>query len=205
MGAPAWLFEEDLEYDEQIYYFRHEDKDEYKAFFACSSYSRSGKSNELLRRLKRDMDMNKSLYSTIDNRPVLELESENRMLKIDGFSLHRPYATFVSIGLPTSFNANGPFSCCDNHETFSRVAKLEDGIEGLPLWLHDILYDAKQFSKCMPFTEMGNGTYYRYFMWMEKRKEKGIVETKDEAAISFIKDLEKGGEDGSFCQEWGRS
>ena len=196
MGAPAWLFEEDLEIDEQIYYFRHEDKDEYyKAFFACSSYSRSGKSNELLRRLAREMK------HSFRDCPVLELESENRMLKIDGFSLHRPYATFVTIESQPSFNADGPFSCCDNHETFSRVAKLEDGIEGLPLWLPDILYDAKQFSKCMPFTEMGNGTYYRYFMWMEKRKEKGIVETKDEAAISFIKDLEKGGEDGSFCQE----
>jgi len=198
IGAPEWLFDKRLDLGgESIIYFRHEDK----GFFACSSYRTSDEVNEILRRIHCDISSdrpeNREMFS---DRPILEImgrKDGNRMLKIDGCSFHRPYATFVSIP-PTSYNVDGPFFCCDNHMTFSHFAKSKINIEGFPIWLPDILLDGKAFSRCLSFTEMTNGTYYRYYMWMEKRKEKGIIETKDESSINFIKYLEAGGEYSNF-------
>lgn len=217
-GAPEWLFDKGLCLGgESIIYFRHKDK----GFFACSSYSESGEVNEILRRIHCDISSDRPEIFRLANRemfsdrPILEIMGRkygNRMLKIDGFSFHRPYATFVSIP-PTSYtaydgeayNGDGSFYCCDNHKTFSHFAKSKINIEGFPIWLPDILLDCKAYSRCLSFTEMTNGTYYRYYMWMEKRKEKGIVETKDESSINFIKYLEAGGEYSNFTSFTGQS
>lgn len=138
-GAPSWLFEPTTFDGEKIKYFRYEDK----GFFACSSYEPDGKVNEILRFLL------KTWYPHPDDGhdlPIFELVGR-RELEIDGFSLHRTYATFVSVD-PNDYN---DYYCCDYHKVFHRLAESKE--QGHPVWFYDLLYDAQAFSQCLSFID----------------------------------------------------
>ena len=151
LGAPKWLFKDEFNFTELIGFFRHGGL----GFMATSSYSFGESSNSVLRRLGAEMHL-----------PVLELNDNTRdAFRIDGFSLHRRFATLVALP-PSTFKIDTPFTCCDNHRTFSALASLGGGhhVEHHPIWLKDNLYDAETYSMCRPFAKMPKGFYYKHYM-----------------------------------------
>jgi len=151
LGAPEWLFKHEFKFTELIGFFRHGGL----GFMATSSYSVGESSNSVLRRLGAEMHL-----------PVLELNDNTRdAFRIDGFSLHRRFATLLALP-PSTFKIDAPFTCCDNHRTFSALASLGGGhhVEHHPTWLKDNLYDAETYSTCRPFAKMPKGFYYKHYM-----------------------------------------
>ena len=151
-GTPQWLFQSDLKLGgENVGYFRKGEL----GFMATSSYSFDTESNQILRRLAVEMGLR-----------VLDLNDHTReSFAIDGFSLHRQFATFLCLP-PTTFKLDSPFTCCDNHRTFFRLAAIggPHRVDFHPIWLKDLLYDAEVYSTCLPFSKMPNGLYYKHWM-----------------------------------------
>ena len=149
MGAPAWLFDSDLELGEAAFYFRCGKT----GFLATSSYACDTSSNECLRRLAREMGL--STFECAD-------ETSRKFFRLNGFSLHRTFATLVALR-PSTFSLLEPWTCCDNHRTCSRLASLQS-VPGRPIWIKDLLYDPGTFSKCLSFSDMPMGSDYKAFM-----------------------------------------
>lgn len=149
-GAPQWLFQRDLELGECIGYFRKGELG-----FMATSGSFYTESNQILRRLAVEMGCS-----------VLDLSDRTReSFAIDGFSLHRQFATFLCLP-PNTFKLDLPFTCCDNHRTFSKLAAIGGPyrVDFHPVWLKDLLHDARVYSTCLPFSKMPNGFYYKHWM-----------------------------------------
>lgn len=209
--APAFLLDSEIHFSENVKYFVYKNN----GFIATSDNSRTPcescepgpctrcdrNNSSPSRHLKRLASMNGLEILQCSDR-------ESRQdFRLGSMTFHRDVATFVKLP-PNKFNAKKPFTCCDVHKTFSKLASIaltdkfteqqihdlvtvaaDEGTDvnrGSLKWFMDLLQCGKEVSRHLAFKDVRQGSFYKALVKGIDRHDAAERRTKFRGKLAFF-------------------